>query len=167
VQTELCWCCKRFRSHINVLRGIPRVPDQVSKFRGWKQIMYEWLHFQYAVSLKKLELNGSVTKYFDRHASRKTLTAFHIAVQDLVIARESQMSRYHLLYCERTTFVKLPATRRLLLQPYQGLAQAVSSNAPANTAPAARHMAVMRVRSCANLNCTFQLWAIFSHPCAA
>jgi hypothetical protein len=124
----MCWCCKRLRSHINVSRGIPRVPDQVSKFRGWKLIMYEWIHFQYAVSLKKQELNGSVTKYFLRHASRKTLTAFHIAVQDLVIVLESQMSRCHLLYNERTTFVKLPATQRLFLQPYQGLAQAVSSN---------------------------------------
>jgi hypothetical protein len=46
VQTELCWCCKLLRSHINVLRGIPRVPDQVSKFRGWKLIMHKWLHFQ-------------------------------------------------------------------------------------------------------------------------
>jgi hypothetical protein len=82
--------------------------------------------------LKKLALYGSVTKHFVRHASRKTLTAFHIAVQDLVISRESQMSRYHLLYNEPTTFIKLPATRRLFLQPYQGLPQAVISNAPAN-----------------------------------
>jgi hypothetical protein len=88
------------------------------------------------------------------------LTAFHIAVQDLVIARESQMSHYHLLYYERTTFVTLPATQRLHLQPYQDLAQAVGTNVPANTATA-RHTAVMRVRGGANLNCTFQIWAIF------
>jgi hypothetical protein len=81
-----------------------------------------------------------VTKYFVRHASRKTLTAVHIAVQDLVITRESQMSRYHPLYYEPTTFVKLPATRRLFLHG---------------------HMAVMRVRGGANLNCTFQTWEIF------
>jgi hypothetical protein len=31
----------------------------------------------------------------------------------------------------------------------------------------ARHMAVMRVRGGANLNCTFQIWAIFSHPWTA
>jgi hypothetical protein len=122
------------------------------------------LHFHYALSFEKLELKGSVTKYFVRHASCKTLTAVHIALQDMVIARESQMSHYHLLYNECTTFVKLPATQKLFLQPYQGLAQAVSSNATANTAP------LLGTRpSCtrANLNCMFQLWAIFSHPCAA
>jgi hypothetical protein len=29
----------------------------------------------------------------------------------------------------------------------------------------ARHTAVMHVHGGANLNCTFQIWAIFSHPC--
>jgi hypothetical protein len=88
-------------------------------------------------------------------------------VQDLVVARESQIPRYHLLYYERTTFVKLPATRRLLLQPYQGPGPSSQFECTGEYRAIARHTAVMRVCGGANLNCTFQVWAIFLHPCAA
>jgi hypothetical protein len=54
-----------------------------------------------------------------------------------------------------------------LSQTYQRLAPLTPLECTGENRSIARCAAVTRVRGGANLNCSLQIWAIFSHPCTA
>jgi hypothetical protein len=54
-----------------------------------------------------------------------------------------------------------------LSQPYQRLSPLTPLECTGENSSTARRAAITRVRGGANLNCTVQLRAIFSHPCTA